>query len=133
SVPAPYPRTKLARLGACSAAFGAAAARGIWQYGAMTRLLRFDGAALRDPGVEPWFDLPDPFRLMAREWFGRMRECGSEVRELLHDGCPVACVRDAPFAYVNAFRAHASVGFFQGAGLPDPAGLLEGRGRFMRH
>ncbi len=37
------------------------------------------------------------------------------------------------FGYVNAFTAHANVGFFYGAVLPDPAGLLEGRGKRMRH
>ena len=70
---------------------------------------------------------------MTRTWFERMRDCGTDVRELLHDGCPVACVDDAPFGYVNAFKAHASVGFFHGAMLPDPAGLLEGEGKRMRH
>jgi hypothetical protein len=62
-----------------------------------------------------------------------MRECGDDVRELIHDGCPVACVEDAPFGYVNAFKAHVNVGFFHGAELPDPAGLLEGSGKHMRH
>ena len=51
----------------------------------------------------------------------------------MHDGCPVACVGDAPFGYVNTFTAHANVGFFHGAALPDPAGLLEGSGKYMRH
>ena len=51
----------------------------------------------------------------------------------MHDGCPVACVGDAPFGYVNAFKAHVNVGFFQGAELSDPAGLLEGSGKYMRH
>lgn len=102
----------------------------------MTRddLMRFPGAVRRDPGVEAWFSgFADPFRLMARPWFERMRGCGADVRELLHDGCPVACVGDAPFGNVNAFRAHANVGFFHGAALADPAGLLEGTGRRMRH
>jgi len=62
-----------------------------------------------------------------------MRRCGDEVREVLHDGCPVVCLGDAPFAYVNAFTAHVNVGFFHGAALPDPARLLQGAGRFMRH
>jgi hypothetical protein len=51
----------------------------------------------------------------------------------LHDGCPVACFGDAPFGYVNVFSAHVNVGFFHGGSLSDPAGLLEGTGRFMRH
>jgi hypothetical protein len=97
-------------------------------------LFRLPSAVRRDPRVEAWFfDLTDPFRLIAREWFLRMRACGPDVRELLHDGCPTACVGDAAFAYVNAFSGHASVGFFHGAELPDPAGLLEGAGKRMRH
>ena len=96
--------------------------------------LRFSGAVKRDTRIEAWFsDFTDPHRLMTRTWFERMRDCGADVRELLHDGCPVACVEDAPFGYVNAFKAHANVGFFHGAALPDPAGLLEGRGKRMRH
>ena len=62
-----------------------------------------------------------------------MRQCGADVRELIHDGCPVACVEDAPFGYVNSFKSHVNVGFFYGAALEDPAGLLEGRGKRMRH
>ena len=62
-----------------------------------------------------------------------MRDCGEDVRELLNDGCPVACVKDAPFAYVNVFKSHANVGFFHGSALQDPAKLLEGTGKRMRH
>ena len=70
---------------------------------------------------------------IAQRWFEVMRKCGDEVRELLHDGCPVVCLGDVPFGYVNAFRSHVNVGFFQGASLPDPARLLQGSGKFMRH
>ena len=97
-------------------------------------LLRFNGTVRRDPRIEDWFaDFPDPLRLMTRIWFECMRGCGADVREVLHDGCPTACVGDAAFGYVNAFKAHASVGFFYGAMLADPAGLLEGQGKRMRH
>ena len=71
--------------------------------------------------------------VIARHWFEVMRNCGDDVRELLHDGHPTACVADAAFAYVNAFKAHVNVGFFRGAELSDPNGLLEGTGKFMRH
>ena len=95
----------------------------------MDDLLRFPGAIRRDPRIEAWFTaITDPFRMMARPWFERMRGCGDDVRELLHDGCPIACVADAAFGYVNAFTANANVGFFVGATLSDPAGLLEGLG-----
>ena len=70
---------------------------------------------------------------IAQRWFAVMRDCGADVRELLHDGHPTACVGDAAFAYVNAFKAHVNVGFFRGAEIADPEGLLEGTGKFMRH
>ena len=70
---------------------------------------------------------------IAKRWFAVMRGCGADVRELLHDGHPTACVGDAAFAYVNAFSAHVNVGFFRGSEIADPNGLLVGTGTFMRH
>ncbi len=99
-----------------------------------TDLLRFDGAVERDPAIDAWMKAHSgELGAVARQWFAVMRKCGDEVRELLHDGCPTACLGDAPFAYVNVFTSHVNVGFFQGAGLPDPARLLQGSGKFMRH
>ena len=97
-------------------------------------ILRFPGAVEREPAIDRWLDAqPSELGSIARPWVTLMRQCGSDVRELMHDGCPTVCVEDAPFAYVNAFRAHVNVGFFHGAALPDPAGLLEGTGKYMRH
>jgi len=97
-------------------------------------ILRVSGGVKRDPAVEAWLNgEPVELRSIAQTWFMRMRECGDDVRELMHDGCPVACIEDAPFAYVNAYRDHVNVGFFYGAMLEDPAGLLEGSGKRMRH
>jgi hypothetical protein len=97
-------------------------------------LLRFNGAVERDPAIDAWMkDHAGVLGAIARQWFEVMRKCGDEVRELLHDGCPVACLGDAPFGYVNVFTSHVNVGFFQGAALPDPARLLQGSGKFMRH
>jgi hypothetical protein len=76
---------------------------------------------------------PAELKSIAQKWFAQVRHCGDDVRELMHDGCPVACVEDAPFAYVNRFKSHVNVGFFHGAALEDPAGLLEGNGKRMRH
>ena len=99
-----------------------------------TDLLRFDRAVERDPAIQAWMKTHSgELGAMARQWFAVMRNCGDEVRELLHDGCPVTCLGDAPFGYVNVFTAHANVGFFHGASLPDPARLLQGAGKFMRH
>lgn len=100
----------------------------------MSNLFRFANAARRDPSVDAWFSKPDDeLRRLAQPWFEQMRGCGPDVRELLHDGHPTACVEDAAFGYVNAFRTHVNVGFFHGAALDDPVGLLEGTGKRMRH
>ena len=100
----------------------------------MQQILRFSGGVKRDSAVDAWLDdRPGELGSTARGWFDRMRECGDDVRELLHDHHPTACVGDAAFAYVNVFRDHVNVGFFHGAFLSDPAGLLEGTGKRMRH
>jgi hypothetical protein len=92
------------------------------------------GAVERDPAIDAWMkEHAGEFGAIAHQWFEVMRKCGDEVRELLHDGCPVACLGDAPFGYVNVFASHVNVGFFHGAALPDPARLLQGTGKFMRH
>jgi hypothetical protein len=97
-------------------------------------LLRFDGAVERDPAIDAWMkEHPGELGAIACHWFEVMRRCGDEVRELLHDGCPVACLGDAPFGYVNVFTSHVNVGFYQGASLPDPARMLQGSGKRMRH
>jgi hypothetical protein len=99
-----------------------------------TELLRFDGAVERDPSIDAWMkEHEGELGVIAQQWFEVMRRCGDEVRELLQDGCPVACLGDAAFGYVNVFTSHVNVGFFQGSALPDPARLLQGTGKFMRH
>jgi hypothetical protein len=99
-----------------------------------TKLLRCNGAVERDPAIDAWMEEHSgELGAIAHQWFEVMRECGDEVRELLHDGCPVACLGDAAFGYVNVFTSHVNVGFFRGAALPDPDRLLQGTGKFMRH
>lgn len=100
----------------------------------MSELLRFPSSVRKDPAIETWMnEHSDDLGAIAQYWFGVMRASGDDVRELLHDGHPTVCVGDAALAYVNAFRAHVNVGFFRGAELSDPNGLLEGTGKFMRH
>ena len=100
----------------------------------MRGILRFPEAVKQEPAIDVWLKAQAPeLGVIARRWFMRMRSCGPDVRELMHDGCPTACVEDAPFGYVNVFRAHANLGFFYGAELEDPMDLLEGTGKRMRH
>ena len=102
----------------------------------MTRpdLFRLSGTLPHDPAITAYFAAQPPaLRALAEPWFQRIRSCGDEVREILHDGHPTACLGDAAFAYVAVFSAHVNIGFFQGSALPDPAHLLQGAGKFMRH
>ena len=99
-----------------------------------SKILRFPGAVKRDPAIAAWMrEHAGELGTIAQRWFEVMRDCGDDVRELLHDGHPTACIGDAAFAYVNAFKAHVNVGFFRGAEISDPEGLLQGTGKFMRH
>lgn len=99
-----------------------------------TELFRLSGTVLRDPAIEAWLNADGgELGVIARKWFEAMRQCGDEVREVLHDGCPVACFGYAAFAYVNVFASHVNVGFYQGSALPDAAHMLVGEGKFMRH
>jgi hypothetical protein len=96
--------------------------------------MRFPSAVRRDLAIDTWMqERSGPLSSIARQWFEVMRNSGDDVRELLHDGHPTACVGDAAFGYVNAFTHHVNVGFFLGPELEDPKHLLEGTGKFMRH
>ncbi len=100
----------------------------------MDGVLRFPSAVKHDQAIDAWLRAQrDDLRPFVETWFARMRQCGADVRELMHDGCPTACVGDAAFGYVGAFRDHVNIGFFFGALLKDPARLLEGTGKRGRH
>jgi len=97
-------------------------------------IFRLPTAVRREPAIDLWLGgRRGELRTLAAVWFERMRQCGADVRELMHDGCPTACVGDAAFGYVGVFKDHVNVGFFFGALLNDPAHLLEGTGKRGRH
>src|SRR5215472_15544393 len=100
----------------------------------MNQLFLIFGSVKRDPAIENWMKAhAGELGAIAQHWFEVMRMQGDDVREVLHDGHPTACVADVAFAYVNAFRSHVNVGFFRGAEIADPKGPLEGTGKVMRH
>ena len=100
----------------------------------MPPLLVFPGAVEHDPAIDLWIQRHrGELGAIASTWFKAIRDSGPDVRELMHDGHPTVCVREAPFAYIGVFKAHVNLGFFHGASLPDPKGLLEGSGKYMRH
>src|SRR5690348_4897829 len=100
----------------------------------MDKLFRLSLGVKRDPAVETWLsNHDDELGELARKWYSRIRACGLDVLEVMHDGWPTACVREVPYAYVNVAKTHVTIGFYLGADLKDPAGLLEGEGKRMRH
>jgi len=100
----------------------------------MNGMMRFPTAVKHEPEIDVWLRAQRvELRPFVEVWFAHMRHCGDDVRELMHDGMPTACVADAAFGYVNAFKQHVNVGFFFGAFLDDPKGLLQGTGKRMRH
>jgi hypothetical protein len=100
----------------------------------MDGIMRFPTAVKHQPEIDAWLRMQrEDLRPFVEVWFAHMRNCGGDVRELMHDGMPTACVGDAAFGYVNAFKHHVNVGFFFGALLADPAGLLQGTGKRGRH
>jgi len=96
-------------------------------------VFHFPAASEADLGVAQWFAVPDPLRALLLPWYAAARACGPDTRELIHDGRPTICAGDAAFLYLDAYAAHGAIGLFFGAELPDPAGLLEGAGKRMRH
>ncbi len=100
----------------------------------MDNIMRFPTAVKHDPAIDAWLRAQrSEMRPLVETWFAEMRQCGPDVRELMHDGAPTACVGDAAFGYVNAYKDHVNVYFFFGALLKDPARLLEGTGKRGRH
>jgi len=102
----------------------------------MTRIPLFTlhDAVAKDPAIDAWMQRhANELGAIAQHWFGIMRGMGDDVRERLHDDQPTVCVGEAAFAYVAAYKAHVNVGFFRGAHLEDPSGLLQGAGKNMRH
>ena len=102
--------------------------------GDMNALLKFYGKYLEEMTMEEWLaGKPEALQPIALKWFNKIKSCGPDVQDIFHDGHPIGCVEQAPFAYVNAFRQHVNLGFFYVAELPDETGLLEGSGKNMRH
>jgi hypothetical protein len=98
------------------------------------KLLRYTEKDFQKITMEEWLQSKVPtLRPLVGKWFHQIKNCGDDVQSIFHDGCPMACVDNVPFAYVNAYKAHINIGFFYGAYLPDKSNLLEGNGKHMRH
>ena len=59
----------------------------------MNQVMRFPSSVKRDPAIEVWMKAhAGELGAIAQHWFEIMRDCGDDVRELLHDGHPTACI-----------------------------------------
>jgi hypothetical protein len=82
----------------------------------------------------------DAYVVGMRDWRGDtvsalrqlIREAAPEATESIKWGQPVYEV-NGPFAHIKAFKSHVNFGFWRGAELTDPKGLLKGSGSRMRH
>jgi hypothetical protein len=59
-------------------------------------------------------------------------EAAPEAQEAIKWGRPVYSL-GGPLCYIMAHEANVNLGFWQGAELEDPEGLLQGTGKKMRH
>ena len=76
--------------------------------------------------------LEPPLRRLAEALRCLIIEAHPGMTETIKWGNPVF-EREGKVCYLAATRAYVSLGFFNGAALSDPEGILEGTGKKMRH
>ena len=100
----------------------------------MEKLLLYTDKDFQNLTMDIWLRSKSPVLApIAVKWFNEIKSRGNDVQAIFHDGYPIGCVNNAPFAYVNVFSSHVNVGFFYGVSLNDKRGVLEGSGKRMRH
>ncbi len=94
--------------------------------------------------------MDDPFEAIMSQVSAPVADLAREARRLIHDVMPAVVEVAWPrqqiigfgigprkmseqFAYVAVFKNRINLGFYYGADLPDPDGLLEGTGKLLRH
>ncbi|MEO1036524.1 MAG: DUF1801 domain-containing protein [Pseudomonadota bacterium] len=87
---------------------------------------------MADP-VESWFDKQAPEQAtILRALRALITQSNADVSEAIKWSRP-CYTANGPLCYLFAAKGHVSLGFNQGAFLPDSNGLLEGDGKGMRH
>lgn len=85
------------------------------------------------PQVDNYIDaLSGEIQVLAARIRSLIFDTVPDVEEALKWGMPVYSLEKS-FCYVKAATKHVNLGFDRGAVLVDPAGLLEGTGKMMRH
>ena len=96
--------------------------------------VRYAGARRRDPAIDAHVRAQTGPRggILAR-LVAIARAAAPSHDEILFRGAPSFCIDGEPYCYIVGYPSHVNLGFCDGVSLPDPNGLLRGRGRWMRH
>ena len=79
-------------------------------------------------------DAATPVREILEHLRALVHQSVPQATEVMKWGAPVFRTEDdGEFAYLNAGKDHANLGFNHGADLNDPNKLLEGKGKAGRH
>ncbi|MEJ2010699.1 MAG: DUF1801 domain-containing protein [Anaerolineales bacterium] len=88
---------------------------------------------MREKTVDAYILSLDPWQAeIARKLRAIVKAAAPEASESIKWAQPVYEL-NGPFAYFKAFKNTVNFGFWRGADLEDPQGLLEGSGEKMRH
>jgi len=88
---------------------------------------------MAEKSVEGYIASLEPWQAeIARKVRTIVRESAPQARESFKWAQPVYEM-NGPFAYIKAFKSAVNFGFWRGADLRDPQGLLQGSGEKMRH
>lgn len=62
-----------------------------------------------------------------------VKKYAPNAKEAIKWSQPVYEDENGPFCFIRAYKEHINIGFWRGAIMKDPAGILEGDGEKMRH
>ena len=96
--------------------------------------IRYSGAVRRDPAIDAYARSVDaPLAVTISRLVSLVRSSVPGHDEVLFRGAPSFCIQGEPFCYLVGYPKHLKLGFCDGTALSDPAGLLRGKGKSMRH
>jgi hypothetical protein len=96
--------------------------------------IRYLGALRRDPAIDAGIRAQaGPLGETVARLVAIARAAEPSHDEILAHGAPSFCIDGEPYCYVVPYARHVNLGFCHGAALPDPDGLLRGRGKWIRH
>ncbi len=96
--------------------------------------IRYPGAVRRDPAIDAYVhSVQTPLGAILSRLVSLVRSSVPGHDEILFRGAPSFCLEGEPFCYLVGYSRHVNLGFCDGASLSDPAKLLRGKGKSMRH